>query len=152
MKYRDFVSKGENGGVMITGGTGKPLSVHPLCRLPFGLSLHSKTKPYLFSGGHPSSTEDFNPLWISEFKKTNAYEVWERTTDPLLFDIVEPRSVLGIVVFTSVYSFSQSHRTDIPVMKSHLLLLILASDCRKVSKILSSSNSLRLHEKLWHEH
>ncbi|KDR83014.1 hypothetical protein GALMADRAFT_238770 [Galerina marginata CBS 339.88] len=63
VKYRDFVSKGENGGVMITGGT----------------------------GGHPSSTEDFNPLWISEFKTTNAYEVWERTTDPLLFDIVEPR-------------------------------------------------------------
>jgi hypothetical protein len=28
-----------------------------------------------------------------EFKRTNAYEVWERTTDPLLFDIVEPRSV-----------------------------------------------------------
>jgi len=36
--------------------------------------------------------EDFNPLWISEFKKTNAYEVWERITDPVLFDIVEPRS------------------------------------------------------------
>ncbi|PPQ68833.1 LOW QUALITY PROTEIN: hypothetical protein CVT25_008881 [Psilocybe cyanescens] len=63
VKYRDFVAKGENNGVMITGGT----------------------------GGHPSSTEDFNPLWISEFKTTNAYEVWDRTTDPLLFDIVEPR-------------------------------------------------------------
>ncbi|KAH9480710.1 Late secretory pathway protein avl9 [Psilocybe cubensis] len=63
VRYRDFISKGENNGVMITGGT----------------------------GGHPSSTEDFNPLWISEFKNTNAYEVWERTTDPLLFDIVEPR-------------------------------------------------------------
>jgi hypothetical protein len=44
-----------------------------------------------FIGGDANSTEDFNPLWISEFKKTNAYEVWERTTDPLLFDIVEPR-------------------------------------------------------------
>ncbi|KAF8182306.1 transport protein Avl9-domain-containing protein [Pholiota molesta] len=63
VKYRDFVAKGESSGVLITGG----------------------------SGGHPSSTEDFNPLWISEFKKTNAFEVWERTTDPLLFDIVEPR-------------------------------------------------------------
>ncbi|KIM40920.1 hypothetical protein M413DRAFT_445694 [Hebeloma cylindrosporum] len=63
VKYRDFVGKGENGGVIITGGT----------------------------GGHPTSTEDFNPLWISEFKSTNAYEVWNRTTDPLLFDIVEPR-------------------------------------------------------------
>ncbi|KAF8895583.1 transport protein Avl9-domain-containing protein [Infundibulicybe gibba] len=63
VRYRDFVAKGENSGVMITGG----------------------------SGGDSSSAEDFNPLWISEFKGTNAYDVWERTTDPLLFDIVEPR-------------------------------------------------------------
>ncbi|KAJ7256815.1 transport protein Avl9-domain-containing protein [Mycena haematopus] len=41
----------------------------------------------IISGG----SEDFNPLWIAEFKHTNAYEVWERTTDPLLFDIIEPR-------------------------------------------------------------
>jgi hypothetical protein len=47
----------------------------------------------LFSGGDANSAEDFNPLWISEFKKTNAYEVWDRTTDPMLFDVVEPRSV-----------------------------------------------------------
>ena len=65
------MAKGETGGVLITGG----------------------------SGGHPSSTEDFNPLWISEFKRTNAYEVWERTTDPLLFDIVEPRCVVLTTVF-----------------------------------------------------
>ncbi|KAJ7080511.1 transport protein Avl9-domain-containing protein [Mycena epipterygia] len=63
VRYRDFVSKGEGNGVIISGG----------------------------SGGDASSTEDFNPLWISEFKHTNAYEVWERTTDPMLFDIVEPR-------------------------------------------------------------
>ena len=44
-----------------------------------------------YIGGHPTSTEDFNPLWISEFKRTTAYEVWERITDPVLFDIVEPR-------------------------------------------------------------
>ncbi|TFK33030.1 transport protein Avl9-domain-containing protein, partial [Crucibulum laeve] len=63
VKYRDFMIKGEGSGVLITGG----------------------------SGGDSTSTEDFNPLWISEFKKTNAYDVWERTTDPLLFDIIEPR-------------------------------------------------------------
>ncbi|KIK69782.1 hypothetical protein GYMLUDRAFT_150632 [Collybiopsis luxurians FD-317 M1] len=39
----------------------------------------------------PTATEDFNHLWMSEFKNTNAYEVWERTTDPMLFDIIEPR-------------------------------------------------------------
>ncbi|KAJ6611394.1 transport protein Avl9-domain-containing protein [Mycena sp. CBHHK59/15] len=63
VRYRDFMAKGEGNGVIISGG----------------------------SGGDINSTEDFNPLWISEFKHTNAYEVWERTTDPLLFDIVEPR-------------------------------------------------------------
>ncbi|KAJ7078547.1 transport protein Avl9-domain-containing protein [Mycena belliarum] len=63
VRYRDFVAKGEGNGVIISGG----------------------------SGGDATSTEDFNPVWISEFKQTNAYEVWERTTDPLLFDIVEPR-------------------------------------------------------------
>lgn len=44
-----------------------------------------------YTGGDANSTEDFNPIWISEFKKTNAFEVWDRTTDPMLFDIVEPR-------------------------------------------------------------
>ncbi|KAG6919256.1 hypothetical protein DXG01_008052 [Tephrocybe rancida] len=63
VKYQDFVSKSAGGGVMITGG----------------------------SGGDATSVEDFNPLWISEFKKTNAYEVWDKITDPLIFDIVEPR-------------------------------------------------------------
>ncbi|KAH9949772.1 transport protein Avl9-domain-containing protein [Amylocystis lapponica] len=62
VKYAEFVAKGANNGVMITDG----------------------------SGGS-NSTHDFNALWISEFKKTNAYEVWERVTDPLLFDIVEAR-------------------------------------------------------------
>jgi hypothetical protein len=42
-------------------------------------------------GGHPTSTENFTPLWTFEFNATNAYEVWDRTTDPLSFDIVEPR-------------------------------------------------------------
>ncbi|KAF7987032.1 hypothetical protein HWV62_147 [Athelia sp. TMB] len=63
VRYQDFLAKGEGNGVLITGG----------------------------SGVDANSTEDFNPLWISEFKKTNAYEVWERTTDSMLFDIVEPR-------------------------------------------------------------
>ena len=26
-------------------------------------------------GDHPSSIEDFNPLWISKFNRTNPYEV-----------------------------------------------------------------------------
>ncbi|TEB20652.1 hypothetical protein FA13DRAFT_1742740 [Coprinellus micaceus] len=62
VKFQDFSAKGDK-GAMITGGT----------------------------GADSSAVEDFNPLWISEFKKTNAYEVWDRITDPLIFDIIEPR-------------------------------------------------------------
>ncbi|TEB23002.1 hypothetical protein FA13DRAFT_1740492 [Coprinellus micaceus] len=50
---------------------------------PRGMKMHA--------GADSSAVEDFNPLWISEFKKTNAYEVWDRITDPLIFDIIEPR-------------------------------------------------------------
>jgi len=62
IRYRDFIAKGEGNGVLISGGTGLA-----------------------------SPWEDFNPAWVHEFKSTNASEVWERITDPLLFDIVEPR-------------------------------------------------------------
>ena len=42
-------------------------------------------------GESNNSIQDYNPLWVSELRRTNAYEVWERVTDPLLFDIAEPR-------------------------------------------------------------
>lgn len=56
---------------------------------PIRLLLVAKSLP----AADATSIEDFNPLWIAGFKHTNAYEVWERVTDPLLFDIVEPRYV-----------------------------------------------------------
>jgi hypothetical protein len=40
--------------------------------------------------------QDFNPLWMADFRTTNAYEVWNRITDPVLFDLVEPRYVLTV--------------------------------------------------------
>jgi len=48
----------------------------------------------ILPAGDVNSFEDFNAVWLSEFTKTNAYDVWNRSTDPMLFDIVEPRSVL----------------------------------------------------------
>ena len=42
-------------------------------------------------GGDANALDDFNPIWIAEFKRTNAFDVWQRITDPMLFDIVEPR-------------------------------------------------------------
>jgi hypothetical protein len=54
---------------------------------------NSKTQVLLHGAGGESddSMQDYNPLWVSELRRTNAYEVWERVTDPLLFDIAEPR-------------------------------------------------------------
>lgn len=79
MKYRAFLEKGDNNGIMITGGSGW-----------FSLILLFRWGLW-WVGSNPNSVEDFNPLWISEFKSTNAYDVWDRITDPLLFDLVEPR-------------------------------------------------------------
>ncbi|KAI0260689.1 transport protein Avl9-domain-containing protein [Gloeopeniophorella convolvens] len=63
VKYGDFLAKGENSGVLITPG----------------------------SGGDANALQDFNPIWIAEYKRTNAFDVWQRITDPMLFDIIEPR-------------------------------------------------------------
>jgi hypothetical protein len=62
VRYREFLSKGKGNGTIIAG-----------------------------TAGDASMLEDFNTVWIAEFTKTNAYEVWDRSTDPMLFDIVEPR-------------------------------------------------------------
>ncbi|KAI0754757.1 transport protein Avl9-domain-containing protein [Daedaleopsis nitida] len=62
VKYTAFLAKGQGHGVVISEGS-----------------------------GDPDSVQDFSMLWIQEFKKTHAYEVWERVTDPLLFDLVEAR-------------------------------------------------------------
>ncbi|KAG6835927.1 hypothetical protein H0H93_013262 [Arthromyces matolae] len=59
-------------------------------RKPFMIpSLNAQEKKFL--GGDSAAPDDFNPVWISEFRKTNAYEVWQKVTDPVIFDIVEPR-------------------------------------------------------------
>ena len=65
VKYTAFLAKGQGNGVVIADG----------------------------SGGDPNSMQDFNMVWIQEFKKSHAYEVWERVTDHLIFDIVEARYV-----------------------------------------------------------
>jgi hypothetical protein len=45
--------------------------------------------------------ESGNPLvpfgehWLGAFKETKAYTVWDSVTDPVLFDLCEPRSALS---------------------------------------------------------
>ncbi|KAI0029846.1 transport protein Avl9-domain-containing protein [Vararia minispora EC-137] len=66
IKYADFLAKGDSAGVLITPGS-----------------------------GDSNAQVDFNPVWIAEFRRTNAFEVWQRITDSMLFDIVEPRHPCG---------------------------------------------------------
>ena len=80
VRYREFLSKGKGNGTIIAG-TGR--LVYCKCAL----------ETHIISGGDTHTLEDFSTIWITEFTKTNAYEVWDRSTDPMLFDIVEPRSV-----------------------------------------------------------
>jgi hypothetical protein len=41
----------------------------------------------------PACQQDFGLHWIAAFKMTPAFEVWDRVTDPMLFDLVEPKWV-----------------------------------------------------------
>ncbi|KAF8524972.1 transport protein Avl9-domain-containing protein [Gautieria morchelliformis] len=61
IKYTNFIKKGESKGVLISEG------YDPACEQDFGLH------------------------WIAAFKMTQAFAVWDRVTDPMLFDIVEPK-------------------------------------------------------------
>ncbi|EJC97833.1 uncharacterized protein FOMMEDRAFT_114559 [Fomitiporia mediterranea MF3/22] len=63
VKYADFLTKSSRSDVVVTGG----------------------------DGGDANAIQDFNPQWIAEFRRTNAFEVWNRVTDPMIFDIVEAR-------------------------------------------------------------
>ncbi|KAF8588564.1 hypothetical protein K439DRAFT_1334974 [Ramaria rubella] len=52
----------------------------------------SESKGVLISEGYDSACQvDFGVQWITAFKATQAFQVWDRVTDPMLFDIIEPR-------------------------------------------------------------
>ncbi|KZV93459.1 hypothetical protein EXIGLDRAFT_835646 [Exidia glandulosa HHB12029] len=62
VKYADFLAKGTQNGVLISD-----------------------------SDSGANALQDFSIAWVAEFRRTNAFEVWDRVTDPTLFDIVEPK-------------------------------------------------------------
>jgi len=62
VKYADFLARGNQNGVLISDGDTGVMALN-----------------------------DFNAAWIADFRTTNAFEVWNRVTDPTLFDIVEPK-------------------------------------------------------------
>ncbi|KAF8610331.1 hypothetical protein BDV93DRAFT_430053 [Ceratobasidium sp. AG-I] len=62
VKYADFLNKGKQSEVLVPG-----------------------------TGNDAVSAQHFNELWIAAFRTTKGYEHWNRVTDPVLFDIVEPK-------------------------------------------------------------
>ncbi|KAF8682660.1 Transport protein Avl9 [Rhizoctonia solani] len=62
VKYADFLNKGKQSEVLVPGTVASESSV-----------------PY------------FNEAWVAGFRTTRAYDQWNRITDPVLFDIIEPK-------------------------------------------------------------
>lgn len=42
-------------------------------------------------GGDGNVLSPFGELWLAAFKTTPAWEIWDACTEPVLFDICEPR-------------------------------------------------------------
>ncbi|CAE6518577.1 unnamed protein product [Rhizoctonia solani] len=61
VKYADFLSKGKQSEVLVPGSAPE------------------------------SSVQYFNEAWVAGFRMTRAYDQWNRITDPVLFDIIEPK-------------------------------------------------------------
>ncbi|CUA75103.1 Late secretory pathway protein AVL9 [Rhizoctonia solani] len=61
VKYADFLTKGKQSEVLVPG------------------SAPESSVPY------------FNEAWVAGFRMTRAYDQWNRITDPVLFDIIEPK-------------------------------------------------------------
>ncbi|CAE6505086.1 unnamed protein product [Rhizoctonia solani] len=61
VKYADFLTKGKQSEVLVPGSAPE------------------------------SSVPHFNEAWVAGFRMTRAYDQWNRMTDPVLFDIIEPK-------------------------------------------------------------
>ncbi|QRW27025.1 Late Secretory pathway protein AVL9 [Rhizoctonia solani] len=61
VKYADFLNKGKQSEVLVPG------------------TASESSVPY------------FNEAWVAGFRTTRAYDQWNRITDPVLFDIIEPK-------------------------------------------------------------
>lgn len=43
------------------------------------------------AAGDANVMQNFGEAWLAAFRTTEAFAVWDRVTDPVIFDIVEPR-------------------------------------------------------------
>jgi hypothetical protein len=80
IKLADFVAKGKDNQILITG-SGKAVYL--------AVSQHALT---LGRGAEiGSGVQSYNEAWIAAFRQTDAFGLWDRTTDPVIFDLVEPK-------------------------------------------------------------
>ena len=58
------------------------------------MSLWTSPTSYLLpEAGDPNVVQNFGEAWLEAFRQSPAFAVWDRITDPVVFDIVEARFV-----------------------------------------------------------
>jgi hypothetical protein len=45
----------------------------------------------MINSSDPTGLASFNEAWVAGFRKSPAYQLWDEHTDPVIFDLVEPR-------------------------------------------------------------
>jgi len=88
VKFGDFLEKGQHARPEMLLSAPGTLSSHLInrsCRLIRWRLGGTELESY-----NPSS---FNEGFIKAFKQTRAFEIWDKNTDEVIFDLVEPKYV-----------------------------------------------------------
>lgn len=93
VKYSDFIQKGKASDISI-------VSAGTFIRDKTGNSRDELTDGLGPEGGNVLAP--FGEHWLQAFKETNAYAVWDSVTDPVLFDLCEPRYATPPAQLTAV--------------------------------------------------
>jgi len=81
VKYSDFLAKGKAGDISIVGVGESPSLSQSLSGMSADIVGAESGNPLVPFGEH----------WLGAFKETKTYAVWNSVTDPVLFDLCEPR-------------------------------------------------------------
>lgn len=84
IKFTDFLAKGEKGNVLISGN-GEWAGV---------VASMGADGSFAMADMDTNGLSSFNEGFVKAFKATPAFELWNHTTDSVIFDLVEPRCVL----------------------------------------------------------
>lgn len=84
MKLEDYIRKGKQSDIAIVGIGKSPINL-------YGTKAESV-------GAEQNALAPFSEAWLREFKTTVAYETWDACTDPVLFDICEPKHPCDVPV------------------------------------------------------